>query len=52
MEKIVKVLMMEEKGRELRERVTERQAAARAAVAEGGSSSEDFDLFVSEITSL
>jgi hypothetical protein len=37
-ERIVKVLMVEEKGRELRERVRELKEAARAAVAEGGSS--------------
>jgi len=51
-ERIVKVLMAEEKGRELKKRVTELKEAARAAVAEGGSSQKNFDLFVSEIMSL
>jgi len=51
-EKIVKLLMMEEKGRELKKRVTELKVAARATVAEGGSSHINFDLFVSEIMSV
>jgi len=51
-QKIVEVLMVEEKGRELKKRVTELKEAARAAVAEGGSSHKNFDLFVSEIRSL
>ena len=51
-ERIVKVLIAEEKGRELKKRVTELKAAAKAAVIEGGSSHKNFDLFVSEILSL
>lgn len=51
-ERIVKMLMMEETGQELRERVGELKAAVRAAVAEGGSSTKNLNLFVSEIMSL
>jgi hypothetical protein len=51
-ERIVKVLMAEEEGKKLRKRVTELKAAAKAAVAEGGSSHKNFELFVSEIMSL
>ena len=51
-ERIVKVLMMEEKGRELRKRVRELKLVARAAMVEGGSSSNNFDLFVSKMKSL
>lgn len=51
-QRIVKALMAEEEGKKLRERVKELKAAARAAVAEGGSSHANLDLFVSEIMSL
>jgi len=51
-ERIVKALMAQEEGKKLRERVRELKAAARAAVAEGGSSHANLDLFVSEIMSL
>ncbi|GLJ43472.1 hypothetical protein SUGI_0903820 [Cryptomeria japonica] len=46
-DRIVRSLMMEEKGKELRKRVKEL-----AAMAEGGSSSKNFDVFVSEIMAL
>ncbi|GLJ43467.1 hypothetical protein SUGI_0903730 [Cryptomeria japonica] len=51
-EVIVRSLMIEEKGKELRKRIKELKAAARIAVAEGGSSYKNFDLFVSEIMAL
>uniref|UniRef100_A0A0D6QV50 Glycosyltransferase n=1 Tax=Araucaria cunninghamii TaxID=56994 RepID=A0A0D6QV50_ARACU len=51
-ERSVRSLMVEEKGKELRERVQRLKAKARAAVAEGGSSSKNFDLFVSEVLAL
>ncbi|XP_057819089.2 anthocyanidin 3-O-glucosyltransferase 2 [Cryptomeria japonica] len=51
-ERIVRLLMIEDKGKELRKRVKELAAAAKTAVAEGGSSSQNFDLFVSEIMAL
>uniref|UniRef100_A0A0C9QPH8 TSA: Wollemia nobilis Ref_Wollemi_Transcript_14800_1833 transcribed RNA sequence n=1 Tax=Wollemia nobilis TaxID=56998 RepID=A0A0C9QPH8_9CONI len=48
-EKIVRSLMVEEQGRELRKRVQLLKEAARGAVASDGSSTENFKLFVSEI---
>jgi UDP:flavonoid glycosyltransferase YjiC (YdhE family) len=51
-ERIIKLLMVEEKGRDLRKKARKLKVAARSAVAEGGSSYNNFDLFVSEIMSL
>ncbi|GLJ43473.1 hypothetical protein SUGI_0903840 [Cryptomeria japonica] len=51
-EKVVRMLMVEDKGKELRTRVKQLRVAAQVAVAPGGSSFTNFDLFVSEIKSL
>ncbi|GLJ43469.1 hypothetical protein SUGI_0903790 [Cryptomeria japonica] len=50
--RIVRTLMIKEKGKELRKRMKELKAAAKTAVGEGGSSYKNFDLFVSEIMAL
>ncbi|GLJ43470.1 hypothetical protein SUGI_0903800 [Cryptomeria japonica] len=51
-ERIVRLLMIDEKGKELRKRMKELKSAAKTAVGVGGSSYKNFDLFVSEIMAL
>nr|ASK39408.1 UDP-glycosyltransferase [Ginkgo biloba] len=51
-ERVVRLLLEEEKGKELKARVDELKKIARVAVSEGGSSSNNFDLFVREILAL